>query len=176
MPTSLNPSDDVRINDDKGVVEEEEEEEEEQNNSSSTTKSSNDDGDDDDDDEIRTERLTQQNTALKAEINHLKAENEALKLESTTRQNNAATLLKMENNVVVMDKSNSSTQNTNSSSYVSFKDSNDGSDDKNAVLEFEGEIEFDFAFVLLPCGEDDDDKPFLLPKRDEDHWLSYLRK
>ena len=73
MPKSQNPSDGV-LNDDKGVVEEEEEEEEEeQNNSSSTTKSSNNDGDDDDDDEIRTKRLTQQNTALKAEINRYKA-------------------------------------------------------------------------------------------------------
>ena len=82
------------------------------------------------------------------------------------------------------EKSNSSTQNTNSSSYVSVKysngsgsgsdldshsshskvASNDGSDDK---FGFEGKIEFDFAFVLLPCGEDDDVKPFLLPKIDD---------
>jgi hypothetical protein len=106
----------------------------------------------------------------------LKAENEALKLESTT--NTAATLLKMKSNIAVMDKSKSPTQNTTSSSDVGVKDSSDSSSDssssnssssdssssdshsdpdnndncastvdKNAVLEFEGLIKFDFEDI-----------------------------
>jgi hypothetical protein len=103
--------------------------------------------------------LEEKNNTIRKEIDKLKAENEELKLEFTT--NTAATLLKMKSDIAVMDKSKSPTQNTTSSSNVGVKDSSDSSSsdsdsdpdnndncastvDKNAVLEFKGEIKFDF--------------------------------
>ena len=110
----------------------------------------------------------------------LKEQKTACEEEDNQKNNSVAQTMSLK------EKSNSSTQITNSSSYVSIKysngsgsgsdldldshsshskvASNDGSDDK---FGFEGKIEFDFAFVLLPCGEDDDVKPFLLPKIDD---------
>jgi hypothetical protein len=71
--------------------------------------------------------LKENNSISRKETNNLKAENEALKLESTTN-NTAATLLKMKNHIVL----NLPTQITNSSSKVKDTiDSNSESDSSN---------------------------------------------